>query len=295
MTREDEFIGQLEAYLDEYEGMTPLPGSTRDAVRAELPTTRQIGPVTGLMRDIYMNSSMDTPARWGLVAAVVVGAAIIGGALILGGGGVGQPPSESNPPASTSPNASRSDSELPRAEQPLQPGTYFLAGFPVPIRFDVTEGFRSCSSGSLEQAVCTEIDGNSGNPGLVFLVIDNVVADPCDPNEELLDPAVGPTVDDLVAALSALPGFEVTAPEDVTISGFSGKRLQLTAPTDRGDCDLSTWAVDGAVNAVGPGEVNDLRILDVNGERVVITTAYFADTEDLVPAVEQIVDSIQIE
>ena len=44
MTREDQFIGQLERYLDEYEGITPLPEAVRDAIRAELPKTKQAGP-----------------------------------------------------------------------------------------------------------------------------------------------------------------------------------------------------------------------------------------------------------
>ena len=42
MTRDDDFIGQLEGYLDEYEGQTPLPDAVRDAVRASLPTTKQM-------------------------------------------------------------------------------------------------------------------------------------------------------------------------------------------------------------------------------------------------------------
>ena len=44
MTHNDEFIGQLESYLDEYEGSTPLPEDVRDAIRAELPLTRQRPP-----------------------------------------------------------------------------------------------------------------------------------------------------------------------------------------------------------------------------------------------------------
>ena len=41
MTRDDDFIGQLEGYLDQYEGSTPLPDEVRDAIRAELPSTQQ--------------------------------------------------------------------------------------------------------------------------------------------------------------------------------------------------------------------------------------------------------------
>ena len=39
MTAHDPFINQLEDYLDEYEGNTPLPEAVRDAIRAELPST----------------------------------------------------------------------------------------------------------------------------------------------------------------------------------------------------------------------------------------------------------------
>jgi len=52
MTREDDFIGQLERYLDEYEGHTPLPDAVRDAIRAELPKTKQVGSLPGPMRSL---------------------------------------------------------------------------------------------------------------------------------------------------------------------------------------------------------------------------------------------------
>ncbi len=63
MTRDDDFIPQLEAYLDEYEGTNPLPDAVRHAVRAQLSTTRQIGPVLGPMRDLMM-SNVSASAWW---------------------------------------------------------------------------------------------------------------------------------------------------------------------------------------------------------------------------------------
>ena len=42
---------------------------------------------------------------------------------------------------------------------------------------------------------------------------------------------LGPTVDDMAAALAGLSPFIVTKPpSDVTVDGFSGKHLELTAP-----------------------------------------------------------------
>ena len=74
MTREDQFIGQLERYLDEYEGITPLPEAVRDAIRAELPKTKQAGPLTGLARF----SGMSNAYKVGIAAAVIGVAALIG-------------------------------------------------------------------------------------------------------------------------------------------------------------------------------------------------------------------------
>jgi hypothetical protein len=79
MTRDDDFIGQLEGYLDEYEGMTPLPGEVRDAIRSELPSTRQSGLRWGQMRYLPMSNN----AKLGLAAAAVVALAIIGVGVLL--------------------------------------------------------------------------------------------------------------------------------------------------------------------------------------------------------------------
>ena len=74
MTRDDDFIGQLEGYLDEYEGSTPLPDEVRDAIRAELPSTQQRPAWWPAWRFPEMNSF----AKFGLAAAAVVIAALLG-------------------------------------------------------------------------------------------------------------------------------------------------------------------------------------------------------------------------
>ena len=72
MTRDDDFIGQLEGYLDEYEGSTPLPDEVRDAIRAQLPSinsARPGGPRGGC-------PSMNNRLRLGVAAVAVVAAAL---------------------------------------------------------------------------------------------------------------------------------------------------------------------------------------------------------------------------
>ena len=68
---------------------------------------------------------------------------------------------------------------------------------------------------------------------------DTVYADPCDYGKGLISPRPGSSVDDLANALASLPGIQVTAPTDVSIDGYSGKQLTLTAPSDVAGCTLS--------------------------------------------------------
>jgi hypothetical protein len=102
-------------------------------------------------------------------------------------------------------------------------------------------------------------------------------------------------VEDLVAALSSLDEFEVSEATDIEISGFSGKQLTLTAPAEPSCDSLSTWATTTRKNGVGAGEVNEVRILDVNGTRLVISVAHGAElTPDQRTELDTVVDSIVI-
>lgn len=96
MTREDDFIGQVESYLDEYEGMTPLPDAVRNAVRAHLPETRQLGRFGGPMRRFdFMNNNF---VRAGIAAAAVVLAVIVGIKFLPGANTGGPPEATPTPP-----------------------------------------------------------------------------------------------------------------------------------------------------------------------------------------------------
>ncbi len=118
MTHEDDFIQQLEGYLDEYEGTTPLPDEVRHAVRAQLPTTRQIGPVTGPMRDLMMSNVI----RVGLVAAVAAVIAVIAFNLLPG-----SPPAGGEQTPTPEPSAAASATSLPGARHSGSPGAGSLS------------------------------------------------------------------------------------------------------------------------------------------------------------------------
>ena len=91
-------------------------------------------------------------------------------------------------------------------------------------------------------------------------------------------------VDDPVAAYASLPGFE-GAVRDVTVDGFTGKQIEFTVPDYRqdpacadGQFHLWTEAAIGDYSAQEPAQQHELRVLDVEGTRVVIATTSGADT-----------------
>ena len=194
MTHNDEFIGQLESYLDEYEGSTPLPEDVRDAIRAELPST-QTAP--GLVAGAEV-PEMNNMAKLGLAAAAVVVAALLGYAYLVAPNIGSQGPDEPSPTPTPRP--------LPVGQDEagtLDAGTYRLSGVDlVNATLTVPEGW-----------------GNTGGIGVGDVAADtafiaiwpsdsevaHVFADPCHWQDGYVDPPVGPTVDDLATALANQP------------------------------------------------------------------------------------------
>lgn len=131
----------------------------------------------------------------------------------------------------------------------------------------------------------------------VWAVPGNSYTDPCQWTETALDPPLGPTVDDLATALENQLTREATV-SDVTLDGYAGTLVKMTVPTDAvfSDCDsgeFRSW--DGRFHQ-GPGQQDDVYILDVDGFRLVIDALSYpgspaADLEKL----QQMLDTIQIE
>jgi hypothetical protein len=260
----------ITAYLAE--GPAELPDRSFESVRDEIERTRQRLPLglPGLSR-------WSDSARLVAVATVLFVAFV--GFNIVGNLGprVSSVRSPSvGPSATPSPSAGPSATPAPSSATPapspaapsLAPGRYELtADFPVAATLDLPPRWSECSSGPLEQSVC----GADGPLSVSLMIIDNVVAAPC--VDEGLDPPVGPTVDDLAAAIAALHGFRSTPPVDITIDGHPGVEFTVTAPSSS-QCGLFTWMGPYRTNGVGLGEANRLRIVDVGGVRVLIAAAY---------------------
>lgn len=106
------------------------------------------------------------------------------------------------------------------------------------------------------------------------------------------DVVVGPTVDDLVAALRANRSYTTSTPVPVTVGGYAGQRIDVHVPTDLDSttCDKGTGDTmglyyvfmgatgEGGLYAQGPGQIFHDWIIDVDGERVVAGYNDFATT-----------------
>jgi hypothetical protein len=291
MTRDEDFIGQLEGYLDEYEGLTPLPDAISDAVRAQLPKTRQIGPLWGPMRYLNMSISLPGPVRYGLVAAVVVLAAIGIGALL--------PRNTSGPTATptATPTPSPTPPQLIGGEQ-LKPGTY--SATVVGLRdatITVPDGWVAFDRASVNK---NGLD-NASITAVIFWdsdLVGRVYADPCHWQSGFVDPPVGPIVDDLATALAGQPQRGDAMPMDVSIDGYRGQMIELSVPSDIrfADCDGGEFRSWEGRYQQGPGQIDQIYILDVGGRRVVIDTFFMPGTSEADRAERQaIVDSMHLD
>ncbi len=169
---------------------------------------------------------------------------------------------------------------MPPGTQDLKAGTYAFGPlfdasgkpFPsvlitVPVGWNSFEGFavQSLSDTPRELAVS------------VWNVVD-VYANGCHWLGPMIHP--GATVDELAAVLAARPLRNATAPVAVRLGGYQGKYLEWSVPVDANfsDCDGSlfkTWSgAAGDRYQQGPGQVDRLWILDVEGHRLVIDATY---------------------
>jgi hypothetical protein len=198
---------------------------------------------------------------------------------------------------------------------PLEPGTYVIdpdldPSTPLRVVYKVPADGWVQWIGAAKPA-------DNGHVMVSITTVTNLVGHGCR-DHSWADPPVGPRVDDLADALADLAPFRVTSPpKDVTIYGYSGKRLELTVPNlpvqgegdDRRfagcvDGDLKSWvgAIDTGVGDAfygynsEPGRTEEFWILDVDGTRLMIEANWSpASPRKDVAELRLILDSIRIE
>ena len=130
--------------------------------------------------------------------------------------------------------------------------------------------------------------------GISFFPANGVFSDPChwDWNgtgqSDRGDVKVGPTVDDLVAALHANTYYSSTAPRRVTIDGYSGEEIELQMPDGSyAHCDKDDPRDPGGhvfvfsgpgLYTQGPANHWDVYVLDVDGARLIAVIMSYAKT-----------------
>lgn len=91
------------------------------------------------------------------------------------------------------------------------------------------------------------------------------------------DVRIGPTVDDLVDAITSHPEADVTEPVPVTLGRYRGRFFTLHGPKDISGC--GQWRLwDPAPYMQGDENIWDVWVVDVDGARVVIEAEYFPET-----------------
>ena len=242
---------------------------------------------------------MNTYARIAVAAAVVLVAAIVAVNLL---------PEVNRPGGPTAtPTATPEPSAVPFSSTPasgaLDPGSIVLDGaFPLAIAFDVPAGWsREGTPEAADYVGVHKIRGGSAPAWASWAIVGNVYADPCHARSGPIDPPIGPTVGDLVTALTSMVGFEAAAPTDATVDGYAGKRFELSTTIDpaAAGCDDNVWLslwepASGGETAAVPGAITmQFWVLDVDGTRLVMFTEDYGAAPTETAEAIAILDSVR--
>jgi hypothetical protein len=223
--------------------------------------------------------SLPAPARYGLVAAVAIGAVLFGAYAFGFGSNIG---GELDPEPTPTPRA------FEEASGALEPGTYVSSINSVEMTYTVPAGWnREPTAPELRGPIADEIGG------LSFWTVSNLFADPCRFSEGTLDPPPGASVDDLANALAEQPGIDAASPSDVVVNGFTGKYVEYTTPAT-GCAQFAAWQTPNGL-VLSPSTDARYWILDVDGTRLVML-AYVWDvaTQQGRAQLQGIIDSVEI-
>lgn len=271
-----------------------------DTVLARLDTTQQRRATWWPVRRF---STMNTTLKIGLAAAVVAVAVLIG-INYLAEPSVGGPgPAEPTPTATPEPTSTPEPSVAAPSVAPggLLPESQHVLTNGATVTIPAPEWYGDPGVGILVKN--DNPDAPDGAGMIVFFGELYVYGDPCEwSTTRPATPAT--TVDELVAALAAQASRDASEPVDITLDGYAGKAITLHVPEDAvfSECDqgfFGSWGVPGDDPAryhQGPGQIDEVWIVDVNGELAIIDTAYYAGTPtEHVEELRAIVESITFE
>ena len=233
----------------------------------------------------------------GSAAKLPLAAAIV---MLILSGCAGATPSAA-PATAASPTA-RSATSAPATAEPvpevMEGGRYLFRPLPEAPSLTLVatgpDGWQGFPSWAMDGPDPVGADAPSGI-GISFFSANGVYSDPC--HWDALgtgdagspgDVAVGPTVDDLVAALRANTFYTSSVATPVTIDGYAGQELELQLPDDPfTTCDKDDPDDPGGhafvfsgpgLYAQGPANRWHLFILDVEGTRLIAVVLSYEGT-----------------
>lgn len=267
------------------EGEEELQDQVYDAVRAEIDQTRQ-----RVIFAPWRTPIMNRIVGFGLGAAAVVVALVVGSGLLASPepSGFGGPPSN-EPTATAEPSAAEptASEASPSADGSLSEGPHILweeddGGRSITVTIPAPGWYGEPGAGILENSGLQNF--GPGDAGMIgpFTGDIYVPEDPCQWSTTMPDdPAT--TVDEVVSALQSQASREAEEPVDVTVGGHAGTSITLHVPdgAEFDDCDqgeFCSFTEDMATVCHRyqqfPGQIDELWILDVNGQVVVIDATW---------------------
>jgi hypothetical protein len=234
-------------------GADRLPDRVLDSVLDQLPAYKQR---RSLWRPPWRFAQMNAYAKVAIAAAAVLVVAILGYKLLPGADGPGGQSTPTPEPT-----------EVPRlpTSGALAAGTYRMGNGPT-LQVTVPAGWVSAGGMSVRK--------NLDQPNEVALDVwpadIRVFANAC--QSEGTEQPIGPTVDDLIAALQAQENSDLTDPVAVTVAGVPGFRLEISAPAG---LDITQCSIESLQIWVDAGGTNYLAGV---GHPPAVAIVYVADT-----------------
>jgi hypothetical protein len=187
----------------------------------------------------------------------------------------------SDDPTTAAPGKPIDITQIP-AETPLEPAKYsmplLLGNGPMRAIIDVPEGYAAWPGGRVIGSAVDEAKPDDYGDIAFWGRVTQVDTDPCLGGRHV---TAGTTVHDLAALLVAQRHMETTPPVPVTVGGYHGTYLKVTAPADIDRCRQGRVTVltggDSWLQADAPGTAFHEWILNVGGQRVVAGARIFPD------------------
>jgi hypothetical protein len=210
-------------------------------------------------------------------------------------------PAIDRPSITPMPAPSSAENELLPNQRGLERGRYWIGKGQMRVSLAVPRGWDVWVLGGGIIDPRHRGEWPSGT-GIGFYQVEEVYADPCRWERGTM-PSIGPSAADLAAALARQPDRGANTPTDAELDGFTGKLVRLHVPSDVdfSDCSQDDFRGVGEFRSwpgryhQGPEQVDEVWILDVEGERLVIDAWWFPQTSASERAkVLDIVESIRI-